>query len=169
MGRSMNADTLSRLTAAWVRPSSEIFYKRGALMCKPIGDAIMAVWTHTTPTADPHRLREILHAIADLPRVFHHVTAEFQLPAPLRFGAGVSTGEVSLTTLGSGRADVLGDTVNLAFRLETASKATGADILLCDASLQALRQQWPMSEFEPHTVALKGYPEPVTAWGSRLP
>ncbi len=87
--------------------------------------------------------------------------AEFALPRPLRFGGAINTGLASIGNMGSGSSadfTALGDTVNKAFRLETASKELAADLVIGEATLNALAPPLdPAARPRGAAVALKGY------------
>ena len=59
----------------------------------------------------------------------------------------------------------LGDAVNKAFRLETATKETGSDILIGSSVMQFLSPQLAENDLPEGThIALKGYEEPELAY-----
>jgi adenylate cyclase len=59
----------------------------------------------------------------------------------------------------------LGDSVNVAFRLESATKGSGFDVALGQKTFTCLRDiPGAQSFFEMRQVALKGYKDPVEAW-----
>jgi adenylate cyclase len=99
--------------------------------------------------------------------------ADFSLEAPIRIGAGINSGIASIGNLGSAAAadhTALGDVVNKAFRLQSATKAIPTDVALGQATYNFLiRSVSAAAElFEQHTVPLKGYQEPVPAYALSL-
>ncbi len=132
---------------------------------KYIGDAVMAVWVH--PPGEPD-LRPILHAFSALSKLVEATAglqAEYELPRPIQIGAGVNTDNASIGNVGSSDfADytALGDGVNKAFRLESASKFVGRDLLLGPATF-AYIQEAAGGLFEEKAVDLKGYKDPTLA------
>ena len=93
----------------------------------------MAVWFHDEDgLSDSHMLRPLEAALA-IHRATMRLNQEFILPFPLRIGAGLNTGYAMVGNTGSaGSADytALGDTVNAAFRLESATKDIGCDVAI---------------------------------------
>ncbi|MBU1108046.1 MAG: adenylate/guanylate cyclase domain-containing protein [Candidatus Riflebacteria bacterium] len=91
---------------------------------KFIGDAVMAVFHHTEP--EHHTLSAVKAAFAMKAFVDSlAVTSKHVRKSGLEVGVGISTGTVLLGDVGSSRRKdltVIGDEVNLASRLETASK-----------------------------------------------
>lgn len=57
--------------------------------------------------------------------------------------------------------------MNAAFRLESATKEAGVNVLLGEESFDWLSQiSKPAPYFRRHAVHLKGYEQPVIAWGT---
>jgi adenylate cyclase len=81
----------------------------------------------------------------------------------MRVGVGINSGNVVVGTVGGGgRLDftVIGDAVNTAARVEAATRETGDDLLITDATrrlLQDHRARWA----ERPAIALKGKTEQV--------
>lgn len=108
---------------------------------KFIGDAIMAFWN--APVDVPDHERKALRAalgmrekLAELNRHdAFHLKAERAPTQELGIGIGISTGEALVGNMGlETRFDysALGDTVNIASRVESACKEVGYDILVAD-------------------------------------
>jgi adenylate cyclase len=86
----------------------------------------------------------------------------------VRIGAGVNTGLASLGNTGAGGASdftAIGDSVNVAFRLESATKELGADLVLGTSTFDYL-SPWPsaVTHFRTAEANLKGYDAPVKTW-----
>jgi adenylate cyclase len=118
---------------AYLEETSECLHRHGAYVDKYIGDAVMAVLG--APQALPdHALagcRAALEARAALETVNARYAAKVGVKLEVRIG--LNTGELIVGNLGSSRKKqytVMGDTVNLASRLEGANKAFGTGILL---------------------------------------
>lgn len=111
---------------------------------KYIGDAIMAYWGPPfTSDADQARLASIaaLNMIELVPQIraeLPELLGVRSLPTPFDIRIGIATGEALVGSIGSELMmsyTVMGDTVNLAARLEGANKAYGSRILVSEATV----------------------------------
>jgi adenylate cyclase len=112
----------------------------------------------------------LFRALVELVEMIGRLNGELSLPRPLAFGAGVNSGLAVTGNMGSsGLADhtAMGDAVNKAFRLETASKEIGRELVL-GASTLALLPEAARGLFTPHSVLLKGYDAPEDVYALTL-
>jgi serine/threonine-protein kinase PpkA len=128
------AELLSRYLREACAP---ILHERGRIM-KVMGDGLMAVFGQEAPDDVAGHAAAALRAgtrIVDAAREFRRWIAErfdFQGLPPFDVGVGIHTGEVMLFTLPVGGArdlTAVGDTVNVAARLEAKSKELGWPIV----------------------------------------
>jgi adenylate cyclase len=163
--RQLDEKILSEVIGTWFRHAGEIIREYGSWVDKYIGDAVMAVWIHGTQGVNNDEMLRIFRALSALHKMTNDLYDQYPLPFPLRIGAGVNTGFAMVGNTGSGdRPDytALGDTVNAAFRLESATKQIGLDVALGETTYNHL----PMlaateALFKEHTVHLKGYDAPT--------
>ena len=88
------------------------------------------------------------------------------LPWPLAIGAAINTGEAVIGNVGvDGNRDhtVIGDAVNVAFRLEGLTSTLGKDLLLGNETAAMLDQNLLSTYFVPCEYQVKGKSLPVMA------
>jgi adenylate cyclase len=102
-----------------------------------------------------------LRAVHEINLATAEISGSLPLPAPLRIGAGVNTGPA---ILGGTEFTALGDAVNAAFRLESATKVIGLSVALGERTFTELALP-PRNPFMRREVHLKGYEALKTAWG----
>jgi adenylate cyclase len=135
---------------------------------KYIGDAVMAFWSPPFSPGDSHAAAACLAALAqqeairilqaDLPNIIG-----LRRNAPNLFvRMGIATGEVVVGTIGSPvskSCTVIGDTVNLASRLEGINKVYGTRVIIAEDTLRLAQIEIEARELDLITVA--GKTEPV--------
>ena len=150
----------------------EIFRQAGALLqaqncwsTKFIGDAIMAVWIHPSNSLARADLVNVFDVISGYQEIFLMAQRQFKLSDPLKFGCGLNAGMASIGNIGSATSSdftAMGEAVNTAFRLETATKPNGWDVLIARDVFTAMSD----SHYVPEgivDVTLKGYDQPMPA------
>ena len=139
----------------------------GGIIDKYIGDAIMAYWGPPfTEDADQARLAslaaiEMLARVASLRSEFPEILGVRSLPISFDIRIGIATGEALVGSIGSELMmsyTVMGDTVNLASRLEGANKVYGSRILLSEATVAGAADAIEAREID--RVVLLGQTEP---------
>jgi class 3 adenylate cyclase len=134
---------------------------------KYMGDGVLAFWTAPFSPDDTHAAAACLAALLqqeatqelnkDLPNILG-----LRRAAPtLRVHMGIATGETIVGTIGSATAKsftVIGDTVNLASRLEGANKIYGTKIIITEETLHLAREEVECRELDLITVVGKSEP-----------
>jgi class 3 adenylate cyclase len=119
----------------------------GGTVNKFIGDAIMATFGAPEPQADhaQRAARAALGMLNAMDQLNARLVAEGK--PPLGMGVGISTGPAVVGSLGAAdRVEyaVIGDTVNMANRLESLNKEFGTQVLLAASTRAALGPQAPV-------------------------
>jgi adenylate cyclase len=130
---------------------------------KFLGDGFIAVFG--APLDDPLATR---HAVASAREILAEIDRRGldKAPWPLRVGIGIHTGAAVTGNVGSPRRKeftVIGDVVNLAARLEQATKEFGSRLLVSDAVAAKLGTELGSSTAI-GPVNVKGYDSPVPVW-----
>jgi len=111
----------------------ECIQAHGGMVDKFIGDACMAIF-NAPLDLDEHEKRAVACA-RDMRTAIRMLQKE--LPEPIAIGIGVNTGEAIIGNMGSNtRFDysAIGDAVNTAARLESATKEAGVDLLIGEST-----------------------------------
>jgi adenylate cyclase len=137
----------------------------GGLLDKFIGDAIMALFGVPFSGA-----RDADNAVAVANAMLRRLGGLNQRRVaagrpPIDIGIGIATGDVVVGNIGSLRRmeyTVIGDSVNLASRLEGATKQYHVKILLSQGTVEALTVPTPLREID--RIRVKGKHEPVSVY-----
>jgi adenylate cyclase len=133
----------------------------------------MSVWVHHNGSYEL-QVPPIFRALMEIVEITSTLQGEFNLPFPIEVGAGVNTGAAAIGNAGSDHtADytALGDTVNAAFRFESATREIGQDVVIGQETMACLRRAETRAErfFTEKTVKLKGYERPIVVWATSFP
>jgi class 3 adenylate cyclase/tetratricopeptide (TPR) repeat protein len=157
MSHSMDAeDVTGVMNAVWAR-LDEVVVSHGGVIDKHIGDALMAIWgAESTREDDPE---QAVRAALGLHEALHEVASASGFELTMR--VGVNTGPVLLGAVGStGEITAMGDTVNVASRLEHA--AARGEVLVAHATYRHVRGVFDVRPLEPLTV--KGKADPLQVY-----
>jgi len=143
----------------------ECIQKRGGMLDKFIGDAIMAAFGLPLPHDDDEdrAVRSAISMIEDLRAWNADRVANGKKPVDI--GVGLNTDNVVSGNIGSPRRmdyTIIGDGVNLASRLESACKQYGARILISELTYKRLKGTYRVREAD--KVVVKGKTEAVTIY-----
>jgi adenylate cyclase len=156
---------LIRLLNEYFSSMTEIILTHQGTVDKFIGDAVMAFWGAPLPIADHavlacHAALEMQAAMRPLQQFW-----ESQGFPPIASRIGLHTGPVVAGNIGSKKRfnyTVMGDTVNLAARLEHANKFYGTEIMLSEATYRRLGNTFLIRELD--QVQVQGRAQPVTVY-----
>ena len=133
---------------------------------KFVGDSIVAFWGSPFVKTDEHAMlacraaQAQLTALDTLRRELPDITGLRRDAPHIDLCIGICTGEVVVGNIGSENTrsyTVVGDSVNLAARLETANRVYGTQILINETTAQAIASQFEMREVD--TISVKGKTE----------
>jgi adenylate cyclase len=172
--RRLEEQVLCQVIGTWFAKATEIIKKHGSWVNKYIGDAVMAVWVHKEVCedikVDPQEMLQVFQALYALYKMSDELNSQFSLPFQLRVGAGVNTGNAMLGQLGAGNRPeytAIGDTVNLAFRLESATKGMATDIAIGEDTYYYCPES-QLLPFSQHQLMLKGYETPTNIYAGKF-
>ena len=167
---------LTALMNRFLTPLTNAILERKGYIDKYMGDAIMAFWN--APLDDrEHQVNACEAAVDMLERIdLLNKQREFEAKEgghvyiPLNVGVGLNTGTCVVGNMGSDlRFDysVLGDSVNLASRLEGQSKEYGFPIIVGSRTALAAREKFAILELDFIMVKGKKEPEVIYAIAGR--
>lgn len=154
--------TLFTLMSAYLSGMTEVLTRNRGTLDKYIGDAVMGFFGAPLPQAD-HARRSCETALAmreKLPEF--NAGLKSQGIDPIDFRVGIATGKVMVGNIGSSdrfNYTVLGDTVNLASRLEGTSKEYGTHILVAESTYLAVKNDFRFRKID--RIAVKGKTEGI--------
>jgi adenylate cyclase len=162
---------LTHLMNRFLTPLTNAIIEEKGTIDKYMGDAVMAFWN--APIDDPdHEVNacnaalEMLRRVDELNRERHRESLEAgQKFIPLNVGVGINTGQCVVGNMGSDlRFDysVLGDSVNLASRLEGRSKSYGTPIIIGSGTARKAADRFATLEID--LITVKGKTEPETIY-----
>jgi len=133
-----NPEKVVGLLNRYFTAMSEIIFAHGGTLDKYIGDGLMAIFG--APTATPEDAKNALKTATAMQRRLATLNKELESEGISRVhvGIGLHTGVATIGYIGSEQRSeytAIGDTVNLASRLE--SSARGGQILVSEATAQA--------------------------------
>jgi adenylate cyclase len=167
---------LTSLMNRFLTPLTNAILARKGTIDKYMGDAIMAFWN--APLDDKeHQLNACEAALDMLERIdVLNKTREAEAQEsgqtfiPINVGVGLNTGSCVVGNMGSDlRFDysVLGDTVNLASRLEGQTKEYGFSIIVGSKTAMAIKEKFAILELDFIMVKGKKEPEVIYAVAGR--
>ncbi len=143
----------------------EVIFRNGGTLDKFVGDCVMAIWGAPLRQENHAELaaRTALEMQATLERLNERWRRQNR--PELKIGVGINSGEMIFGNIGSERRmdfTVIGDNVNLAARLEGATKELKASIVISDATYQRIA---PLAQVrELGTIYVKGKDVPIRVY-----
>jgi adenylate cyclase len=157
-----------RLINSYFTEMSEPIRDNQGIIDKYIGDAIMAFWVPPFTDREDHARLACLSALAQRERLaafqarLPELTGLRHSVPPIEMRIGIATGDVVVGNVGSELSKnytVIGDTVNLASRLEALNKQYGTRVLIAGATEALARDAIETREVD--LVAVAGKSEPI--------
>jgi adenylate cyclase len=139
LSEGLDPQALTHVINAFLTPMSRVIKEHQGTIDKYIGDCIMAFWN--APLDVPQHQREAVRTAVEMRRTLKRLNEQFAAeavaagrePLKIRAGVGLNTGIGCVGNMGSQERmaySALGDTVNIAARLESLSPAYFVDLVL---------------------------------------
>jgi adenylate cyclase len=166
ISEQMGPQEIIRFLIAFLTPMTDLLLARRATIDKYIGDAILAFWNAPLDDPDQHEnaARAALEMIEGLERLNETMPAraEASWPGRVEIGIGLNAGPCCVGNMGSAQRlsySLIGDTVNLASRIEGLTKGYGVRILMGEELARALPA---FATLEVDRVRVVGRDKPAT-------
>jgi len=165
LSEKLSPERVARLLRVYFTPMTAMIIKNRGTLDKFIGDAVMAFWNAPveTPAHQELALQAALDMLAELDRLNPELQKDFGLQ--LTIGIGLHCGRVSVGNMGTEdlfNYTIVGDSVNLASRLEGLSKVYGLPLILSETVRQVSAGAFVFLEVD--KVRVLGKDRPVTIY-----
>ena len=166
LSEKFSPESLSIFLNRYLTEMTEIVLRKNGTVDKFIGDAVMAFWG--APLDDANHAANALETALEMIDSLQIFNRENKGKYPeIDIGIGINTGEVTVGNMGSEKRfdyTVIGDSVNLASRLEGLNKIYGTNIILSEFTVsEFLKENNPPKPLfrELDLVKVKGKDQPV--------
>jgi len=168
IGEQLTADTVVRLLNRYFTAATEVIRRNHGIVDKFIGDAVMAFWASPFSEGETHArdaclaCLEMRSAFAAIANDISNITGLRRNIPKFHVRVALATGEALIGTVGSDTTKsftVIGDTVNIASRLEGVNKIYGTDLIINEDCFHLAEQDVEAREIDLLTVY--GKTEPV--------
>jgi len=156
--------SVSKLLQFWAKKVGAIVNEHEGLVDKFIGDAVMATWVGGNVEKG---IRNALRAALEINTATKKLSEKIPDLDQLSIGAAINTGEAMLGNMGvAGHRDstVIGDVVNVAFRLESMTKKDTYDIIIGQESARHIDS--PEKYFTAQSFKVKGKAENIKTFAT---
>jgi adenylate cyclase len=164
-GHALAPDVLVALLNRYRSVLTEVVFARDGVLAQYAGDAVEAFWN--APMDQPDHAQRACHAALDMVAALGALRAYFAERGwrRLDIGIGINTGQMVVGNMGSpARLDysAVGDSVNVAARLEGLTKEYGVHVIVGEETRAAAGEAFVYRFLD--VVVVKGRPEPVRAY-----
>lgn len=168
LSEQLTADVMVRLLNGYFTAVTQIIRDQHGIVDKYVGDGVMAFWTPPFSPGDQHAADACLAALAqqaalaEFRRRLSDLTGLRRNVPDFQVRMGLATGEVVVGTIGSETTKtytVIGDTVNVASRLEGVNKVYGTAITAAEDTVRLAQHAVETRELDLLTVV--GKTEPI--------
>jgi adenylate cyclase len=162
LSERMEPEVVAEMLKEYLTEMTEVVFRHAGTVDKYIGDCVMAIWN--APFDDPNHAVNAVRTALDFQEKTLAVSAKWEakLGGKIRNGVGINTGEAVVGTMGSLQRleyTAIGDTVNLAARLESITKEYNTAIIISENTYDYVKGQFMTRELG--AVTVKGKARPV--------
>ena len=156
---------LGKLINRYMTPMTDLVMQKEGTIDKYIGDALMAIWG--APLDIENHAQLAIETAQEMEVKLAELNKELKADGLMELGVGIgiNTGDAVVGNMGSNQRfdyTVLGDSVNLAARLEAQTKEYGVFFMFTEHTLKQIKQ--PSGLVMLDKIAVKGQTAPVTIY-----
>ncbi len=144
LSENMTVDENFRFLNSFFMRMNPIIHKNNGVIDKFIGDSIMGIF-HNDPLDAVNAGVEMLKELT-----LYNENRKKSNYKPIKIGIGINCGKVMLGTVGSEKrmnTTVIGDTVNIASRLETITKTLKSDLIISEYLFDQIKDRYQKDKF----------------------
>jgi adenylate cyclase len=165
ISESLTPNELASQLSEYFTVMTDVIIKHSGTVDKFIGDAVMAFWG--APVEMKSHASEACHAALECQKKIKELNQKWSNEGkkPFHTRIGIGTGEIIVGNMGSDQRlnyTVIGDTVNLASRLEGLNKDYGTKIIVSQSTVEHLSDDFALRLLD--FVHAKGKLEPATIY-----
>jgi len=156
---------LGKLINRYMTPMTDLVMQKEGTIDKYIGDALMAIWG--APLDIENHAQLAIETAQEMETELAKLNKELKADGLMELGVGIgiNTGDAVVGNMGSNQRfdyTVLGDSVNLAARLEAQTKEYGVFFMFTEHTLKQIKS--PENLVTLDKIAVKGQTAPVTIY-----
>jgi adenylate cyclase len=138
LSEQLPPDELAPIIGSWYSAVGQVLDEEGATLDKFIGDCVLAYWLNTSLSARMAALRaaRAMQRVAEQVEQAHQETLA-RVGLSFRTGAAIHLGPIAYGAVSAREFTLLGDAVNLAFRLESLTRELDKPVLVSGEFLHA--------------------------------
>ena len=168
IGEQLTADTVVRLLNRYFTSATEVIRRNHGIVDKFIGDGVMAFWASPFSEGESHAHHaciatlEMRSAFAEIAKDISNITGLRRNLPKFHVRMALATGDTLIGTVGSDTTKsftVIGDTVNIASRLEGVNKVYGTDLIINEECYRLVETEVEVRELD--LVTVYGKTEPI--------
>jgi adenylate cyclase len=165
LSERLQPEEVAELLGEYLTDLTAVVFKNGGTVDKYVGDCIMALYN--VPFEHPDHAKQAVRTAIEIQEHTRILSEKWRAKAgvELRNGVGICTGEAIVGTLGSRQRleyTAIGDTVNLAARLETLTKDLETPIIVSESTYLLLNGEFSVQPLG--NVTIKGKEKPVNTY-----
>ena len=165
LSERLQPEEVAELLGEYLTDLTAVVFKNGGTVDKYVGDCIMALYN--VPFEHPDHAKQAVRTAVEIQEHTRALSEKWRAKAGVDLvnGVGICTGEAIVGTLGSRQRleyTAIGDTVNLAARLETLTKDLETPIIVSESTYLLLDGEFSVQPLG--NVTLKGKEKPVKTY-----